>query len=305
METLLPVTSNNKTLKSVLKTYQLSAVKSLQGPSSALLDCKSKKNEEDIIRMKLKEHCLEDSDEDLLDDKRQLEFPIPILTASDQSCSERCETLLEGEGISCFIVGGERRLCLPQILNTVLQDFSLQQINQVCDELQIYCSRCTRDQLEELKISGILPKNAPSCGLITQTDAERLVSALLSSCMDKTCNNKVIIENDNLVRLKVYHECFGKCKGIFDTDLFDSEEAMCIECLECGSLFSPAKFVRHAHRFLENRTCHWGFDSANWRSYLLISKDQQSYSKVLNIFRQLKDKHVLPVSKRKLEVSVI
>ena len=108
---------------------------------------------------------LEDSDEDPqlersknICEKRELEFQIPILTAPDQSCSERCETILEGERISCFVVGGERRLCLPQILNTVLQEFSLHQINQVCDELQIYCSRCTRDQLEELKHSGILPR---------------------------------------------------------------------------------------------------------------------------------------------------
>uniref|UniRef100_UPI000068341A Ski oncogene n=1 Tax=Homo sapiens TaxID=9606 RepID=UPI000068341A len=97
---------------------------------------------------------------------------------SDRS-TERCETVLEGETISCFVVGGEKRLCLPQILNSVLRDFSLQQINAVCDELHIYCSRCTADQLEILKVMGILPFSAPSCGLITKTDAERLCNALL------------------------------------------------------------------------------------------------------------------------------
>lgn len=359
METLLPGKTNNQSyspqLKTVLKTYQLSAVKSLQGPSSALLDmeCKGLLQEQagfrfsptshgtdtitegcgkTIVKDRISPvsvlckdsrvgHLPDDSDDDpqperlkIPLEKRELEFPIPILTTPDQSCSERCETLLEGERISCFVVGGERRLCLPQILNTVLQDFSLQQINQVCDELQIYCSRCTRDQLEELKLSGILPRNAPSCGLITQTDAERLVSALLSRaepCLaipiqehefeEKKLHKKEVDENC-VSRFKVYHECFGKCKGIFDADLFITEDSACIECLECGLRFSPARFVRHAHRSLENRTCHWGFDSANWRSYLLLSRDQGHYNKVVNYFQELKERHLLPNSKRKFEV---
>lgn len=359
-------------LKTVLKTYQLSAIKSLQGPSSALLgmDCKALLHEQqsatscfsppavsrpaancglespvesqppkDIVEKEIREtsartltpvpkapRSLEDSDEDrpaaaavdrpkIVCEKRELEFQIPILTAPDQSCSERCETILEGERISCFVVGGERRLCLPQILNTVLQDFSLQQINQVCDELQIYCSRCTRDQLEELKHSGILPRNAPSCGLITQTDAERLVSALLlrtESCDPsqigpaqgsfdkKACKNEE--EEETVIKFKVYHECFGKCKGIFDAKLFETDDSVCIECLECGYQFSPQRFVRHAHRSLENRTCHWGFDSANWRSYLLLSRDQQHYNKSLILFRELKERHLVLNSKRKLEL---
>ena len=365
METLLPGNTNSQSyspqLKTVLKTYQLSAVKSLQGPSSALLgmDCKSLLQEQapcyspsgrssncaidsaseqvsakDIEKdnpsatpiISCKSHKadqpLEDSDEDPqlersknICEKRELEFQIPILTAPDQSCSERCETILEGERISCFVVGGERRLCLPQILNTVLQDFSLQQINQVCDELQIYCSRCTRDQLEELKHSGILPRNAPSCGLITQTDAERLVSALLlrtESCDPPQIGNqdniekKVCTENDSndesVDKFKVYHECFGKCKGIFDASSFESDDSVCIECIECGCQFSPQRFVRHAHRSLENRTCHWGFDSANWRSYLLLSRDQEHYNKSLTLFRELKEKHLTLNSKRKLEL---
>ncbi|XP_076223105.1 uncharacterized protein LOC143174464 [Nomia melanderi] len=366
METLLPGNTNSQSyspqLKTVLKTYQLSAVKSLQGPSSALLgmDCKSllqdqapcyspssrssncvidsaseqvstKDIEKDnnlsvtpLVPCKVRrtDQPLEDSDEDPqlersknVCEKRELEFQIPILTAPDQSCSERCETVLEGERISCFVVGGERRLCLPQILNTVLQDFSLQQINQVCDELQIYCSRCTRDQLEELKHSGILPRNAPSCGLITQTDAERLVSALLlrtESCdpskvgqnednTEKKVSNKIDSDKEAIVKFKVYHECFGKCKGIFDASLFESDDSVCIECIECGCQFSPQCFVRHAHRSLENRTCHWGFDSANWRSYLLLSREQENYNKSLNVFRELKEKHLILGSKRKSE----
>lgn len=251
-----------------------------------------------------------------MSEKRDLEFQIPILTAPDQSCSERCEAILEGERISCFVVGGEKRLCLPQILNTVLTSFSLQQINQVCDELQIYCSTCTRDQMEELKHCGILPKNAPSCGLITHTDAERLVSALISGPYlppfiherDEIMEEKRLlmekkdIEKDCISRFKVYHECFGKCKGIFDADFFFSEDSPCIECLDCGCRLSPQRFVRHAHGALENRTCHWGFDSSNWRSYLLVARDQPHYSKTVSFFKDLKEKRPVQSSKRKLEV---
>lgn len=367
METLLSTNASSQSyspqLKTVLKTYQLSAVKSLQGPSSALLgmDCKGLLQEpvafhfstsncpiggvsdsdqerpssakeldkpdkfDDVAPCKdLRRSVdpLDDSDSDpqpdrgkiIVDNKREQEFQIPILTAPDQNCSERCETSLEGERISCFVVGGERRLCLPQILNTVLQDFSLQQINQVCDELQIYCSRCTRDQLEELKLSGILPRNAPSCGLITQTDAERLVSALLLRA--EPCEAHEILESQKVLngdskdegeeslslnRFKVYHECFGKCKGILEADLYTTEDSACIECLECAGRFSPQRFVRHAHRSLENRTCHWGFDSANWRSYLLLARDQPHYHQVAALFRDLKQRH-LPNSKRKPQV---
>ncbi|XP_063994552.1 ski oncogene [Diachasmimorpha longicaudata] len=375
METLLSAKTTSPSyspqLKTVLKTYQLSAVKSLQGPSSALLgmDCRGilqeqtsfhfptlnrtqncvvdsdpdeingkeyKKNEDASVasmpvatipvpvlprRDHIAERSQDDSDDDpqperikIIGEKRELEFQIPILTAPDQSCSERCETTLENERISCFVVGGERRLCLPQILNTVLQDFSLQQINQVCDELQIYCSRCTHDQLDELKLSGILPRSAPSCGLITQTDAERLVSALLLRIEPRELPQMISEDNDRcdvkehcdkdgtdtIGKFKVYHECFGKCKGIFHAERFDAEDSACIECLECGCQFSPQRFVRHAHRPLENRTCHWGFDSTNWRCYLLLSRDQPHYNKLVTFFRNLKEKYPLPNLKRKL-----
>ncbi|KPP71654.1 hypothetical protein Z043_109402, partial [Scleropages formosus] len=76
----------------------------------------------------------------------------PVLAPCDSS-TELTHALLEGEAISCFAVGGEKRLCLPQVLNSVLRHFSLQQINAVCDELYVYCSRCRADQLHVLKLA--------------------------------------------------------------------------------------------------------------------------------------------------------
>ena len=207
-------------------------------------------------------------------------FPIqqpPIFTPPDQNRCERSDTILEGETISCFTVGGEKRLCLPQILTTVLRDFSLPQINSVCDELQIFCSRCTTDQLEVLKLTAVIPASAPSCGLITKTDAERLCAALLYSNPPKASISSMINGKQTLT-LKVYHECFGKCIGLYVPELYVQPFSHCIECLECHGLFAPQKFVCHSHRSRENRTCHWGFDSSNWRAYLLVAKDKHKSS---------------------------
>lgn len=210
-------------------------------------------------------------------------FPIqqmPIFTPADQTKSERISTVLEGETISSFVVGGEKRLCLPQILNTVLRDFSLQQINLICDDLHIFCSRCNQTQLHELKVAGILPASAPSCGLITKTDAERLCNALLHQNPPKMQDVATTNGFRKLTSfsLRVFHACFGKCKGIVYPDLYVTPNSLAIECSECHGLFSPNRFVCHVHKSIENRTCHWGFDSLNWRSYLLLVKAQNNAS---------------------------
>ncbi|KAG9270151.1 ski oncogene isoform X2 [Astyanax mexicanus] len=201
--------------------------------------------------------------------------PCPLLVPSDRS-TERCETVLEGETISCFVVGGEKRLCLPQILNTVLRELSLQQINSVCDQLHIYCSRCTAEQLEILKVVGVLPFSAPSCGLITKTDAERLCNALVHGAgyPGKLAQEQEVEaevhEGKAEAGIKVYHECFGRCAGVLLPELYTSPSAPCIRCAHCGLLLAPRRFVAHAHGTPENRTCHWGFDSDNWRAYVLL-----------------------------------
>lgn len=205
--------------------------------------------------------------------------PWPVLAAADKGSpgsSRGCEeTLLDGEPIACFNVGGERRLCLPQILNTVLREFSLWQINNVCDELRIFCSRSTPSQLDALRVAGVLPHTATSCGLITHTDAQRLTQALLYAHPSRSPAPAPAQSQQASPQLRVYHTCFGKCKGLVWDDLYASASAACIECEECHGLFPPARFVCHAHRSLENQTIHWGFDAENWRTYLLLAKDQR------------------------------
>ncbi|XP_075967050.1 v-ski avian sarcoma viral oncogene homolog b [Anarhichas minor] len=222
----------------------------------------------------------------------------PLFIPSDRS-TERCETVLEREPISCFVVGGEKRLCLPQILNSVLRDFSLQQINSVCDDLHIYCSRCTADQLEILKVVGILPFSAPSCGLITQTDAERLCNALIyGGTYPPHCSKELgSLELERTEKsFKVYHECFGRCKGVFVPELYTGPSAACVQCMDCRLMFPPHKFVVHSHKRLENRTVHWGFDSANWRAYVLLDPDytgKEENSHLEQLLKDLKGKYDL------------
>ncbi|CAM4590217.1 unnamed protein product [Leuciscus chuanchicus] len=203
----------------------------------------------------------------------------PLLVPCDSS-TEITHSLLEGESISCFVVGGEKRLCLPQVLNSVLRDFSLQQINAVCDELYVYCSRCDAEQLHILKVLGILPFNAPSCGLITLTDAQRLCNALLRPGATLSADPNSKLPGQGLLKesgasFQVEHQCLGKCQGLFVPQFYVQPDAPCIQCMECQLLFSPQNFVMHSHKSPDKRTCHWGFDSAKWPCYLQLGRKHE------------------------------
>lgn len=280
----------NPHLKRVLKSYQNAASNSLSGPSNFV------QGWGDPAKLSTSPTDLEEYRKMLNGALQVGKTPekifsptslsclqsIPLFLPMDTSGGEKADTILESEKIACFIVGGEKRLCLPQILNTVLREFSLSQINTICDELHIFCSRCTPEQLQVLKMAEVLPFTAPSCGLITKTDAERLCNALLHRTPEKSRDPPT--PNS----FKVYHECFGKCKGIFNPELYTSPYTKCIECVDCHGMFSPQKFVCHSHKAQENRTCHWGFDSANWRSYLLLSKDQERRDRFQEVLDQMK-----------------
>ncbi|XP_034244963.1 ski oncogene [Thrips palmi] len=251
----------NPHLKKVLKSYQLSAQRSLHGPSTlASLGSLPSSLPSPTVLVSPPAQPAPAAD---------TKVTLPLLSAADRGDggrAERLDTDLEGQAIACFVVGGEKRLCLPQVLNLVLRDFSLGQINSVCDELHIYCSRSNPEQLEELQATGDLPMTAASCGLITQTDAERLCAALLPRGVP--CASKTLADG-----FHVYHECFGRAQGLCRPD---EPLQRSIECLECRLLFGPQQFVSHAHRHPETSTVHWGFDSANWRAYLLLAEDQDS-----------------------------
>lgn len=287
----------NPHLYMVLKTFQSAAESSLRGPSGYLSAWTNNGELSSAAHDGYKRSFQNYYSSRVLEDAKvfpphpaQFRMPplmpiyanAPVLFSRDDSSSRKCDTLLKGENISCFQVGGEFRLCLPQILNTLLRPFSMEQVYEASNELHIYFSRCTYDQLLVLKACGILPESAANCGLITKTDAERLCHKLLDNS-PKIFNNEPTRNS-----FKVFHECFGKCKGIIIPELYSSIDSACIECCECRGLFTPDNFVCHSHRMQEVRTCHWGFDSANWRAYLLLARNQEPeehYEKMLEDFK--------------------
>lgn len=202
----------------------------------------------------------------------------PILTAPDSECGELMECILEGRQIGCFQLGGELRLCVPQILNSILPEFPLDRIHRTIEDLHISCLQSTPEQLAEFKHAKILPPNVPPCGLITRTNAERLCSALLhkSAAIKKKESN-----HQNYFSFRVYHRCFGKCEGICTPELFTFRDRECIECVECHGMLAPNKFVLHVckNKPKENFTCHWGFESNKWRSYIHVAMSEPNQEK--------------------------
>lgn len=199
------------------------------------------------------------------------ELPQPILTEPDTNngCGTLYETVLEGRRIGCFMLGGELRLCLPQVLNNVLMDFSLDQINCTCERLQIFCSQCTPDQLNEFKAAKILPEDVKTSGLITRTNAERLCAALLSHGEKQP----PAAMKSATMTFRVSHRCFGGADGLCRPELYSLKQPLCIECVDCAEWFSPHTFIFHGHGPQEEQTCHWGFDSNNWRAYIHVADE--------------------------------
>lgn len=262
-------------IRNVLKTYQDSATKSLQGPGSSLAIYSS--------AMK-KEIYSPDGDESIIVPTfPPPEMPIPILSAADTGRGILYETILEGKPIGCFRLGGEMRLCFPQVLNNVLMDFGLDQINRIFDELRIFCSQCSLEQLNQFKAAKILPEDVNSSGLITRTNAERLCSALLHQPQRPR-----ILKNAQ--SFKVIHRCFGKTEGICTPELYSQKDPHCIRCIKCNGMFSPQMFVCHVHQQQENSTLHWGFDSNNWRAYIQVAEDQDNREKYVKLLEEFKER---------------
>ena len=295
-----PLNSGNTKLNQVLQNYRLFAMNDLRGPASALLlnaemaKFAAQLNENYVYKSVME--TFQANKEPKLNFKHPAQLSgqpetKPFLMKADSTCVQ-AEAILEGELIACFEIGGEKRLCLPQIFNTVLSGFSLDHVNQACDKLFIYCSRCNAEQLELFRKTQNLPPTATTCGLITMTDAERLCTDLLHGSNDSQNNylpssevGKDLNPSENCI--PVYHECFGEGTGFFKPELYCSPDAKCIQCTDCGRLFSTKRFVGHSHKNQETRVCHWGFDRNNWRSYLLLADDLITDEKELVQLEQL------------------
>lgn len=194
-------------------------------------------------------------------------------------------TMLDGHAVSGFSVGGEKRICFTELVQSVLKDVNVQDIFKKRDSLLIFTSKCSQKQLDELKYHGVLPWTTTSSNLITKSDAYRLCGALQGFNAVKADPAK-----RSPVSFEVYHECFGGCIGIFDPELYVEVNSPCIKCTECNGLFTTRKFVSHNHAsFDEVHTCHWGFDSARWRFYIILV-EQKASRELLKLWDNIKSK---------------
>lgn len=148
--------------------------------------------------------------------------------------------MLYGVPIVSLYIEAQERLCLAQISNTLLKQFSYNEIHNRRVALGITCVQCTPVQLEILRRAGAMPVSSRRCGMITRREAERLCKSFLGD------NAPPRLPDD--FSFSVYHECAWGCRGQFLPSRYNSSRAKCIKCSYCGLFFSPNKFIFHSHR---------------------------------------------------------
>ena len=194
-----------------------------------------------------------------------------ILKTPEQSTEYPCRqnhvsnVVLHGIPIVSLRIDGKERLCLAQISNTLLKQFSYNEIHNRRVALGITCVQCTPVQLEILRRAGAMPISSRRCGMITKREAERLVKSFLE-------DNRPPKLPDNFY-FEVDHECGWGCIGKFEPSRYNSSRAKCIRCNLCNLYFSPNKFIFHFHRTAESKYNHP--DAANfnsWRRHLHLVK---------------------------------
>ncbi|XP_069137050.1 SKI family transcriptional corepressor 1 homolog-B-like [Argopecten irradians] len=171
--------------------------------------------------------------------------------------------ILQGVPIVSLFIDQKERLCLAQISNTLLKNYSYNEIHNRRVALGITCVQCTPVQLEILRRAGAMPISSRRCGMITLREAERLVKSFLE-------DNSPPKLPENF-RFDVKHECGWGCVGQFEPSRYNSSRAKCIKCNVCNAYFSPNKFIFHFHRTAESKYNHP--DAANfnsWRRHLKL-----------------------------------
>ncbi|XP_068175619.1 SKI family transcriptional corepressor 1a [Antennarius striatus] len=174
------------------------------------------------------------------------------------------ETTLYGVPIVCLVIDGKERLCLAQISNTLLKNYSYNEIHNRRVALGITCVQCTPVQLELLRRAGAMPISSRRCGMITKREAERLCKSFLGAHTPPKLPENFAFD--------VSHECAWGCRGNFIPARYNSSRAKCIKCSLCNMYFSPNKFIFHSHRTSESK--YLQPDAANfnsWRRHLKLT----------------------------------
>ncbi|KAI1699045.1 SKI/SNO/DAC family domain-containing protein [Ditylenchus destructor] len=192
----------------------------------------------------------------------------PFMLQADSKFSSLKSTRLLNQLIHCFVVGGECRLVFPQMIACILGDIPQRSIDEQMIKLQIQNMHASGEQLQVLKLAGVIPSSAPKCELITKSNAERLMAVFL---VDGTAPPLTDEAKEGIEFIYIAHDCFGGCSGKLYNSLSPQP---CIECSNCKKLFIPESFCRHSHVDLSSKKqSHWGFDSSNWPFYLHLDSD--------------------------------
>ncbi|XP_071989171.1 SKI family transcriptional corepressor 2 isoform X2 [Engystomops pustulosus] len=184
---------------------------------------------------------------------------------SNMKPNQVSQVILYGIPIVSLVIDGQERLCLAQISNTLLKNYSYNEIHNRRVALGITCVQCTPVQLEILRRAGAMPISSRRCGMITKREAERLCKSFLGE-------NRPPKLPDNFA-FDVTHECAWGCRGNFIPARYNSSRAKCIKCTYCNMYFSPNKFIFHSHRTPEAK--YTQPDAANfnsWRRHLKLSE---------------------------------
>ncbi|XP_071585856.1 SKI family transcriptional corepressor 2-like [Heliangelus exortis] len=183
---------------------------------------------------------------------------------ADMKPNQVGQVILYGIPIVSLVIDGQERLCLAQISNTLLKNFSYNEIHNRRVALGITCVQCTPVQLEILRRAGAMPISSRRCGMITKREAERLCKSFLGE-------NRPPKLPDNFA-FDVSHECAWGCRGSFIPARYNSSRAKCIKCSYCSMYFSPNKFIFHSHRTPDAK--YTQPDAANfnsWRRHLKLT----------------------------------
>uniref|UniRef100_UPI0037E8682C SKI family transcriptional corepressor 2 n=1 Tax=Semicossyphus pulcher TaxID=241346 RepID=UPI0037E8682C len=189
----------------------------------------------------------------------------PSSSSSPLKPNQVGQVILYGVPIVSLVIDNNERLCLAQISNTLLKNYSYNEIHNRRVALGITCVQCTPVQLEILRRAGAMPISSRRCGMITKREAERLCKSFLGE-------NAPPKLPDNFA-FDVTHECAWGCRGNFIPARYNSSRAKCIKCSFCNMYFSPNKFIFHSHRTPEAK--YTQPDAANfnsWRRHLKLSE---------------------------------
>ncbi|XP_037548514.1 SKI family transcriptional corepressor 2 [Nematolebias whitei] len=193
-----------------------------------------------------------------------LSSPSPSSSSSPLKPNQVGQVILYGVPIVSLVIDNIERLCLAQISNTLLKNYSYNEIHNRRVALGITCVQCTPVQLEILRRAGAMPISSRRCGMITKREAERLCKSFLGENLPPKLPDNFAFD--------VTHECAWGCRGNFIPARYNSSRAKCIKCSLCNMYFSPNKFIFHSHRTPDAK--YTQPDAANfnsWRRHLKLS----------------------------------